>query len=101
MTVECPVCDGTGRSRDQRFNAIPCPACHAVGVVTEQQRGWLVDAKAGLHVPGRDDTALYDWYRDDFNLGEVSDHHGMRAAVRLVDDLEVTAVARAVGVLAA
>lgn len=39
---------------------------------------------------------------DDFNLGEMSDHEvALRAAIRLVDDLEVTAVARAVGVLAA
>lgn len=112
MSVLCPVCDGDADpERARPFARRDCRWCQQIGLVSERQRAWLLDEKVPSHVPGRtedDEVALLEQYREDFNLGEQSDHEelgsladGLMQAVARIDDYEMTRLARAVGLLEA
>lgn len=97
--VECPVCDGTGRTRAVGTPGCPviaCAWCLHTGRVTETQRDWLIDEAAHLYLPGRDDTRLLADYHAEFPC-LLAD--GFEQAVLRVDDMVITRLARETGVL--
>jgi hypothetical protein len=108
----CPVCEGERKEtlfRPLRREA--CRWCQQLGEVSERQRDWLKEQRIHLAVASRtadDEVELLEQYREDFNAGEAPDHEdlggladGLEQTVRRIDDYEMTAVARAVGLLEA